>query len=41
MSEWAQTPEAILAPKKIGQPDLTRCYEVGAAFAVALAGGIF
>jgi multimeric flavodoxin WrbA len=37
----AQTPEAILAPKRIGDADLARCYETGAAFAAALASGIF
>jgi len=37
----AQTPEAILAPKRIAQPELGRCYETGAAFAAALASGIF
>jgi multimeric flavodoxin WrbA len=37
----AQTPEAILAPKRIAQADLDRCYETGAAFAAALASGIF
>jgi NAD(P)H-dependent FMN reductase len=37
----AQAPEAILAPKTIAQADLDRCYETGAAFAAALASGIF
>jgi len=37
----AQTPEAILAPKRIAQADLDRCHETGAAFAAALASGIF
>ncbi|HYS13079.1 MAG TPA: NAD(P)H-dependent oxidoreductase [Burkholderiaceae bacterium] len=37
----AQTPEAILAPKRIGAADLAHCYDVGAAFAAALASGIF
>lgn len=37
----AQTPEAILAPKTIGPADLARCQELGAAFATALAQGIF
>jgi hypothetical protein len=37
----AQTPEAILAPKRIEPADLQRCYEVGAAFAAGLASGIF
>lgn len=37
----AQTPEAILAPKHIPPVDLTRCTELGAAFAAGLAAGIF
>jgi len=37
----AQTPDAILAPKTIAQADLDRCFETGAAFAAALASGIF
>jgi multimeric flavodoxin WrbA len=37
----AQTPEAILAPKHIPPADLTRCTELGAAFAAGLAAGIF
>jgi multimeric flavodoxin WrbA len=37
----AQTPERILAPKKIGEEDLTRCEEIGAALAAGLALGIF
>ena len=37
----AQTPEAILAPKRIGTADLDRCAELGAAFAAGLATGIF
>ncbi|HEX5327616.1 MAG TPA: NAD(P)H-dependent oxidoreductase [Acetobacteraceae bacterium] len=37
----AQTPEAILAPKFIGNADLKRCEELGAALAVGMAGGIF
>jgi flavodoxin len=37
----AQTPEAILAPKLIGPPDLDRCAELGAAMAAGLASGIF
>jgi len=37
----AQTPEAILLPKLIGEEDLGRCYDTGAAFAAALASGIF
>ena len=37
----AQTPETILLPKRIGEKDLARCYDTGAAFAAALASGIF
>jgi len=37
----AQTPEAILAPKRIGSAELGRCTELGAAMAAGLAGGIF
>jgi multimeric flavodoxin WrbA len=37
----AQTPEAILAPKQIGNADLERCAETGAALAAGLAAGIF
>ena len=37
----AQTPEAILAPKHIPPADLSRCTELGAAFASGLASGIF
>ncbi|OGA37660.1 MAG: flavodoxin [Betaproteobacteria bacterium RIFCSPLOWO2_12_FULL_62_13] len=37
----AQTPEAILAPKRIGAEDLRRCEEIGAAIAAGLALGIF
>ena len=37
----AQTPEAILAPKMIGQDDLRRCEELGAALAVGLSMGIY
>jgi multimeric flavodoxin WrbA len=37
----AQTPEAILAEKRIGAPDLDRCAELGAAMAAGLAAGIF
>jgi hypothetical protein len=37
----AQTPEAILAPKRIGAADLDRCLELGAAIAAGLAAGIF
>ena len=37
----AQTPEAILAPKIIGDADLLRCQEIGATMAAGLAAGIF
>ncbi|MDB5921173.1 MAG: flavodoxin [Betaproteobacteria bacterium] len=37
----AQTPEAILAPKTIGEEELHRCEETGAAMAAGLALGIF
>lgn len=37
----AQTPEAILAPKRIAEDDLARCREVGASLAAGLAMGIF
>ncbi len=37
----AQTPEAILAPKRIGVADANRCAELGAALAAGMAGGIF
>lgn len=37
----AQTPEAILAMKRISVGDLGRCAEIGAAMAAGLAGGIF
>jgi len=37
----AQTPEAILAAKTIGEPDLDRCRELGATLAAGLAAGIF
>jgi multimeric flavodoxin WrbA len=37
----AQTPEAILAPKRIGDAELGRCAELGAAMAAGMAGGIF
>lgn len=37
----AQTSDTILAPKHIQPPDLTRCSELGAAFAAGLAAGIF
>ena len=37
----AQTPEAILAEKRIDAVDLDRCAEVGASMAAGLAAGIF
>ena len=37
----AQTEEAILAPKTIGQDDLDRCRELGATLSAGLAMGIF
>ncbi len=37
----AQTPEAILAPKRIGASDIRRCYDAGSAMAAGLAAGIF
>lgn len=37
----AQTPEAILAPKRIGEADLERCRDLGMAMATGLAMGIF
>jgi multimeric flavodoxin WrbA len=37
----AQTPEAILAPKKIGPFDLQRCEEIGATLAAGLVLGIY
>lgn len=37
----AQTQEAIEAPKVIGQNDLTRCEELGAALAAGMAMGVF
>lgn len=37
----AQTAEAILAPKRVGEGDLARCRDLGAAMAAGLAGGIF
>lgn len=37
----AQTPEAILAPKRIGSDDIGRCRDLGAALAGGLAAGIF
>lgn len=37
----AQTPEAILAPKRIAQADLDQCAALGAAMAAGLSMGIF
>ena len=37
----AQTPEAILAPKQIGQEDLAQCRELGAALAAGMALGVY
>ena len=37
----AQTPEAILAPKRIGEADLERCAAIGAGLAAGLALGIY
>jgi NAD(P)H-dependent FMN reductase len=37
----AQTPEAILAPKRIGPDDLQKCEEIGAAIAAGVALGIY
>ena len=37
----AQTPEAILAPKRIGTADLQRCCDLGQALAVGLALGVY
>lgn len=37
----AQTPEAILAPKTIPEPDLDRCRELGQALAAGLTLGVF
>lgn len=37
----AQTPEAILSPKRIGAADLARCAELGATLGAGLALGIF
>ena len=37
----AQTPEAILAEKRIAAAELVRCAETGAAMAAGLAAGIF
>jgi NAD(P)H-dependent FMN reductase len=38
---FAQTPEAILAPKTIPPADLARCAELGRALAAGLAIGVF
>ena len=38
---YAQTPQAILAPKTIGAEDLARCEEAGAALAAGLALGVY
>lgn len=37
----AQTPEAILAPKQIGEDDLARCRALGESLAAGLALGVF
>lgn len=37
----AQTPEAILAPKSVGQATLAKCHEMGQSLAEGLALGIF
>ena len=37
----AQTPEAILRPKHIGEADLLRCRELGATLASGVELGIF
>jgi multimeric flavodoxin WrbA len=37
----AQTPDAILAPKEIGEFDLQRCEEIGATLAAGLTLGIY
>lgn len=37
----AQTPQAILAPKRIAAADLDRCRTLGATFAAGLAMGVF
>jgi multimeric flavodoxin WrbA len=37
----AQTPEAILAPKKLDRVELERCHDLGAALAAGLVAGIF
>lgn len=38
---FAQTPEAILAPKHIAAADLARCEEIGATLAAGLAAGVY
>ncbi len=38
---YAQTPAEILAPKQIGDYDLTRCEEIGATLAAGLVLGIY
>ena len=38
---YAQTPEAIFAPKVIGSEDLRQCEELGTAFAAGLSMGVF
>jgi NAD(P)H-dependent FMN reductase len=38
---YAQTPEAILAPKTIGVEDVRRCEDIGAAIGAGLAMGVF
>ena len=38
---YAQTPEAILAPKVIGAEEIARCEELGATLAVGMAIGMF
>jgi multimeric flavodoxin WrbA len=37
----SQTPERILSPKQIAEPDLERCAELGATLAAGIALGIF
>ena len=37
----AQTPEQILAPKRVSEADLSRARELGAAIAAGLASGVF
>jgi hypothetical protein len=37
----AQTPEQILAPKRVPEVDLSRARELGAAIAAGLASGVF